>query len=187
MGLDPGSINYGVPLHREWYRTTIAHNTVAVDGKNQSTADGQLEEWGENRIAASAPAAYPGVILRRTLAFDGSTLQDRYECVSKAEHDYDYAFHAGGELSTSLKLKPCEPLSYLHVEKVSQARTDGDWWAQWQQGNVRYRLSVKGAPETVVYAAVGPGRNPADRVPMVIVRRHGKQTVYDCIHEFGPK
>ena len=45
--------------------------------------------------------------------------------------------------------------------------------------------AVKGAPGTVIYTAVGPGRNPADRVPMVIVRRHGTQTVFDCRHEFG--
>jgi len=61
------------------------------------------------------------------------------------------------------------------------------WWAEWEQGGVRYRLSVKGAPGTAVCAGVGPGRNPADRVPLVIVRRHGKQTVYDCTHEFGGK
>ena len=44
-GLDPGSINYGVPLHREWYRSTIAHNTVTVDGALQAEKDGQADQW----------------------------------------------------------------------------------------------------------------------------------------------
>ena len=70
-GLDPGSINYGVPLHREWYRSTIAHNTVSVDERPQANVDGALETWslegGATTIAASADAAYPGVALRRTV------------------------------------------------------------------------------------------------------------------------
>jgi oligo-alginate lyase len=184
FGLDPGSINYGVPLHRQWYRATIAHNTVAVDGRDQGSVDGQLEQWSETSISARADA-YPGVRMRRTLRLDGSTLQDRYECVSAAEHDYDYAFHAAGTFRTSLQLQPRGPLSYLHVEKVSEAHSSGDWWAEWEQGGTRYRLNVKGAPGTVVFVGVGPGRNPADRVPLVIARRHGKKTVYDCTHQFG--
>ena len=51
----------------------------------------------------------------------------------------------------------CGPLEYAHVEKVSESRPDGDWWAEWEQGGVRYRLRFKGAPGTVVYTAVGPG------------------------------
>jgi hypothetical protein len=184
FGLDPGSINYGVPLHREWYRATIAHNTVAVDGKDQSSADGELEQWTERSLAAKANV-YPGVTLRRSLTFDGATLQDRFECSSGTEHDYDYAFHAPGQFTTSLELKAREPLAYLHIEKVSQAHPDGDWWAQWEQDGARYRLNVKGAPGTVVYSGVGPGRNPADRVPLVIIRRHGRQAVYACTHEFA--
>jgi hypothetical protein len=43
LGLDPGSIRYGVPLFREWYRTTIAHNTVTVDQRSQAASDGALE------------------------------------------------------------------------------------------------------------------------------------------------
>jgi hypothetical protein len=185
FGLDPGSIQYGVPLHREWYRRTIAHNTVTVDGKDQATVDGELDAWSEGHLVARASKAYPGVELRRTLDFDGSTLRDRFECSSAEEHDYDYAFHSQGKFSTSLELRPHGPLEYAHVEKVSEARPEGDWWCQWEQGDVRYRLRFNGTPGTVVYTAVGPGRNPADRVPMVIVRRHGNEAAFDCVHEFG--
>jgi hypothetical protein len=125
------------------------------------------------------------VSLRRALTFDCATLQDRFECASSTEHDYDYAFHAPGRFSTSLDLKRRGPLSYLHIEQVSEAHPDGDWWAQWDQEGARCRLSVKGVPGTVVYTGVGPGRNPADRVPLVIIRRHGQQAVFDCTHEFG--
>ncbi len=187
FGLDPGSINYGVPLHKEWYRATIAHNTVTVDGKDQASADGELENWNGSSLTAKAGAAYPGVTLRRSLSLDKQALQDRFECASEIDHDYDYAFHAAGKLTTSLKLTPRDALPYLHVEKVSEARADGDWWAEWNQDGIRYRLNMKGVPGTTVFIAQGPGRDPASRVPMIIVRRHAKQTVFECTHEMGMK
>ena len=186
FGLDPGSINYGVPLHREWYRTTIAHNTVAVDSASQAAVDGQLEDWGEDRLSARVEGAYPGVVLRRGLKLASGTLQDRFECSSSAEHDYDYAFHAAGRFRSSLEFKPCGPLAYAHLDGLAEARVEGDWWAEWEQDGARYRLKVKGEPGTVVFSCAGPGRDPAERVPMVIIRRHGRQTVYDCTHVFGP-
>ncbi len=145
FGLDPGSIHYGVPLHREWYRRTIAHNTVTVDGKDQAAVDGELDAWSDGHLSAHASAAYPGVELHRTLDFDSSTLRDRFECSSDKEHDYDFAFHSQGTFSTSLALKPRGPLEYAHVEKVSEVRADGDWWCQWERAGVRYRLRFKGA------------------------------------------
>jgi oligo-alginate lyase len=185
FGLDPGSIHYGVPLHGEWYRRTIAHNTVVVDGKDQAASDGDLDDWSEGHLSAHALRAYDGVKLARTLDFDGASLHDRFACTSAAEHDYDYAFHAQGEFRISLAVKPRGPLAYLHVEKVCEAPCDGDWWAEWRQAGVPYRLQVKGVPGTVVFTAVGPGRNPVDRVAMVIVRRHAARTVFDCTHQFG--
>ena len=70
-GLDPGSINYGVPLHGEWYRSTIAHNTVSVDQRLQAPVDGKLIDWEsgpeETRLATAVQEAYPGITLRRTI------------------------------------------------------------------------------------------------------------------------
>ncbi len=186
FGLDPGSIHYGVPLYREWYRSTIAHNTVTVDGKDQAAVDGTLEAWRGMGITAEANSVYPGVRLRRSLDFDGHRLSDRYECASNEPHDYDYAFHSPGIFKCSLDLKPGASLPYAHIEKVSSAQTDGDWWAEWAQQGTRYRLDLRGEPGTVVFAGVGPGRNPADRVPLILVRRHGTNTVFTCTHSFGP-
>jgi len=128
--------------------------------------------------------AYPGVTLRRTLRLDGSTLHDRYECFSTAEHDYDYAFHAAGTFRTSLQLQPRGPLSYLHVEKVSEAHPSGDWWAEWEQDGACYRLSIKGVREpsctrALVRGGILPTASLGHR------RRHAKKTLYDCTHQFG--
>ena len=100
------------------------------------------------------------------------------------EHDYEYAFHAIGKFSTSLQMSPRGPLANQHILNVGEAQADGDWWAEWEQNGVKYRLNMKAVPGTVVYTGVGPGRNPAtDKVPMVIVRRHGKRTVFEASHQ----
>ncbi|MCX6630570.1 MAG: heparinase II/III family protein [Candidatus Solibacter sp.] len=192
-GLDPGSINYGVPLHKEWYRSTIAHNTVTVDGALQAEKDGQAGEWktggGATTFTASAASAYPGVTLTRTVTVRGNRIEDRFECASGAEHTYDWAFHAPGRLTTSLALKPgperiAATAGYQHVEGVASGRAAGGWWARWEAEGERFTLRVKAAEQTEVFTGAAPGKNPADRVPVLIVRRRGRNATFDVLHEF---
>lgn len=192
FGLDPGSINYGVPLHREWYRSTIAHNTVSVDERLQANVDGTLERWERTAegaiLVAGAGAAYPGVRLIRALELRGAELADRFECTSEAEHTYDWAFHAAGRLAVSLKLMPREGAlgqgnGYQHIREVSSGTTGQQWWARWENGGVEWIVRFRGEPGTEVITGYGPGRNPAEKIPVVIVRRRAKSTIFDAIHQ----
>jgi hypothetical protein len=188
-GLDPGSIAYGVPLHQEWYRTTIAHNTVAVDEGNQRAVDGQLETWRDGAFAAVAGAVYPGVTLRRALAFRGQTLEDRFTCESDVEHVYDWAFHAPGKLVASVPLQSRpgalgEKNGYQHIKNVAAGRAEGDFTLTWEQEGARMRLRVKGAPGTEIFTGTGPGKRSTDAVPVVVVRRRGKTAAFDVVHEY---
>jgi hypothetical protein len=189
FGLDPGSINYGVPLHREWYRSTIAHNTVSVDEAVQASADGKLEDWGGTSVSAAAEA-YPGVTLRRSLALGEGRLVDRFECSSESEHTYDWAFHAPGRIETSLALEPrTTPLGrangYQHIEQVREGRADGEWWVRWEAGGARWTIRMQGAPGTQVFTGVAPGRDPTERVPLVVARRRAARTVFAATHQAG--
>lgn len=191
-GLDPGSINYGVPLHREWYKSTVAHNTVCVDEQLQSNADGRLEDWRAGKdattLAASAGAAYPGISLRRTVTVRKGRIEDRFECTSEAEHVYDWVFHAPGELTCSLAMEPRDgPLGaaagYQHITGVAEARTGEEWQAVWRQGGARFTLKVAAAPDTEVVTGTGPGREPSERVPCLVIRRRARATVFEAVHE----
>jgi hypothetical protein len=192
-GLDPGSINYGVPLHQEWYRSTVAHNTVSVDSQLQKNADGRLEHWaaeaGATTISASADGAYPGVSLRRTVRLAEGRIEDRFECRSGAEHVYDWAFHAPGRLTCSLPAEPqTGPLGaasgYQHITQVRHARTGEPWWVRWEQDGTQLTLRMDAAPGTEIFTGTGPGRNPSDRVPCVVVRRRGRETEFRAVHRF---
>ena len=192
LGVDPGSINYGAPLHREWYRTTIAHNTVSVDGKPQANVDGALEEWsvadGATTIVASAHAAYPGVRLqRRVKVTAGGAVEDRFECVSETEHTYDWAFHAVGTLSSSLTfVARGTPLGgangYQHIADSATAETPEPFWVKWRQGKTTLTLQFQGQPGTTVIRGLAPGKDPAQKVPMILVRRAATRTVFEAVH-----
>ncbi len=196
FGLDPGSINYGVPLHQEWYRSTIAHNTVAVDSANQTNTDGVAGAWTVDgkvtRFVASAGQAYDGVKLERDLRLSPDQLEDRFTCSSTSEHVYDWAFHAPGTLTLSVKTEPRPgPLGdrngYQHIQSVARAATDGEWSATWDNGGVRMTIRFKAAPGTEVFTGIGPGRDPADKVPVVVVRRRATETVFDALHQFAAR
>jgi len=192
-GLDPGSIHYGVPLHRAWYRTTIAHNTVAVDMAQQRPVDGKLLDWsagaGDTVFRGSAGEVYPGVQLVRELRLSGDRLRDRFELSSEKVHTYDWAFHAPGTLKTDLPVKPATGTigsgnGYQHLALTYRANTDIDWTATWTWEGKRMELHMKGAPGTVVFLGAGPGRDPADKISCVVVRRRTRATVFDAGHRF---
>jgi hypothetical protein len=192
FGLDPGSINYGAPLHGEWYRSTIAHNTVCVDGQLQGNADGELMAWDTNgpviRFEGAANRVYSGVSLVRKLELKAGELTDTFSCTSDNQHRYDWAFHARGKLTTSLDLQDSRPgvlgstNGYQHISKARQASIDGDWWARWENEGCSLELKVKGSPGTTVFIGEGPGRTADERVALVIARRTTDKTVFATRH-----
>jgi hypothetical protein len=42
---------------------------------------------------------------------------------------------------------------------------------------------MKAEPGTEVFTGVGPCKNPADRVPMIAVRRRARSSVYEVLHQ----
>ena len=194
FGVDPGSINYGVPLYFEWYRATGAHNTVTVDGAQQEAVDGEFEDWRTSpestTLAARATRVYPGVELRRVVRLEARHITDAFTCSSASEHTYDWAFHSYGSFKSSLSFAPVKgglgkTNGYQHIENPVHARTDQDWWAEWEINGVRSRIEMKGEPGTEVIQGVAPGPDPRERLALILVRRHAQSTIFRAIHKFS--
>ena len=91
---DFGTSAYGAPDYTKWYRKTLAHNTVTVDGQDQREVAGEFVAFDARpdggTVSARADEVYPGVEMSRRLTLKGAVLMDRFVCRSQEEHRYDY-------------------------------------------------------------------------------------------------
>ncbi|MBT3603599.1 MAG: hypothetical protein HOE48_02385 [Candidatus Latescibacteria bacterium] len=148
---DPGSIQYGVPLHLEWFKTTLSHNTILVDQQPQAPCTGELHTFDirdDIRIAsASANDAYPGVQFKRTIALlNNGIVLDLVDLHSEEEHTYDWVFHCKGAFSSPQSFTPCKPLGtehgYQHVTHPRSTQTNDTWKAQWSLNDANVTLNI---------------------------------------------
>jgi len=91
---DLGTPAYGVPNYLQWYRKTVSHSTVTVDGKDQKFVTGELVSFKPSdnggSVEAKTDKAYPDVEMTRNLNLQGNRLTDIFSCSSPATHTYDY-------------------------------------------------------------------------------------------------
>lgn len=188
---DPARLAYAAPLHGSWYRQTFAHNTVCVDQRSQQATEGRLTVFHSSPGLAVAGAecdtAYPGVMLRRTVALTGEYLVDLFEVESEDEHTYDWLWHNFGELRPGMATEPGESpgtdAGYQHMKDVRIARADGDWTADFAQDQANVRVTMAGEPGTKLYFGAGMANNPPVPCPMLIARRQGKRTLFASVIE----
>ncbi|MHA1564038.1 MAG: heparinase II/III domain-containing protein, partial [Alphaproteobacteria bacterium] len=140
---------YAWPMHRQWFTTTLAHNTVVLDGKNQpftrcfDRPEDDLAETGRlharlfgaavNACAVSAGFAYPGVSCRRTVFQTGEYLLDLFECDSAdgKEHVFDWICHSEGIAESQLPFARrdigfCED-GYDLIRRAEAVECDDNW------------------------------------------------------------
>ena len=111
---DFGTSAYGAPDYTRWYRKTLAHNTVCVDGKDQEKVAGRFESFKARKdggsVRASGDSLYRGVHMERSLDLKGDVLRDVFLCDSPEAHTYDYVllFNAPPHLIGARESGPVE-------------------------------------------------------------------------------
>ena len=185
---DPGCIAYGNPAHAGWFRQTISHNTITVDGKSQKPCTGELQfaALGQDIGLCSARAddAYPGVRLRRSMALIGDRIIDIVLCQSEKEATFDWAYHTRGGFETPLPLEPLDPApqgdGYSWAKEWRGADPAAAWTATWKQENgPGLTLSqAAGSPGRRVLAAIGMGNPTKIKVPFVVSREQGTTALF---------
>ncbi len=99
---DMGTGSYVDPsLH--WYRSTLAHNAPAVNGRSQRRVDGTLLSWDERGgvgwVEARVDEAAPGVGMLRTLVVCPEYVVDRFIWWGAPETQVDLPYHVDGEVA----------------------------------------------------------------------------------------
>jgi hypothetical protein len=179
---DAGSIRYGHPMHGGYYRQTLAHNTLVVDGRSQTPCTGELlfycAEGNLGLVAASADQAYPGVRFRRLLAVSGPRLFDITLAAAQEPHRYELVYHNRGELSADLPWtslpQPPEGAGYEWCREWRQAPGRSSVQLNWR---VDERVGVVGLhlPQgnEMLLTALGPDQPPTLFIPLLIEQVQG--------------
>ena len=185
---DAGITSYGSPLHQSWFRTSIAHNTLVVDEKNQRQAEGRCiafgTQGGVDYVTAEAGSIAEGVRFVRTVAvLDGDTIVFVDQVLGSAEHTFDLALHHRGEWAALPEGRawtaPAGRSGYDHLKDATTRTQDtAATLALRVSDQLRTSLSLAGGESTEIVTATGPGASTADRVPTLIFRRKARETVF---------
>lgn len=180
-----------------WYRMTAGHNTVVVDGKSQTGANGTTTLWAMGDTVRLMRASAPGMIRGKQyernvasvdVAHDSFYVIDVFRVVGGTDHAKFMHSHFGSISATGLNLTDTE--DYGHGTQMRSFRVDPSpapgWHVDWtiedrrsvldppRDIGVRYTDLTAGAAAYTAEAWVVAGTyNSTDTawIPRVMVRR----------------
>ena len=189
---DLGTPGYGMDLHESWYRQTLSHNTVVVDGRSQPEAEGQLQafERGENSDFAFADARvewrespYEGVSMRRLILWTETYFIDVFQVECECERQLDWAcrfkadLQAQQGLSTGAAVR-LEGDGYEHVSVPVAATAVGPVRLQWGLPEGHVDLFLPCEQDTRIIQGQVPFNPAAEQSALLIRRRRARSTTF---------
>lgn len=191
--VDPGTVLYGLPIHGQWYRQTLAHNTLTVDGASQRACSGRLVGFASGEhfdwARAQCDDAYPGVRMDRSVLLGEDWMLDVFRVAASEPRVFDLAWHFDMEMECDLPLEPGEisgdsPM-YGHLSDMRSTTPSGPWSVEMVDGTFRLRVNGAGAPGAELHAATAPGFKPSPQLSSLIQRREGKATHFAHLLDWG--
>ncbi|MFD9701094.1 alginate lyase family protein [Lentzea sp. NPDC059081] len=192
-------------LTNNWYRESVSHNTVVVDGVSQDrTIRGALEYFGTTPrfkvvdAKADKPyAAKPDVSLRRAELMTDEYAVDVFDARGSSAHRFDQSWHGVGDLAVSgpamtppscgtCVLDPNDKdFGYDELRSVAEGTaSDGAWQAEWKTPQAVLSLRALEPVSTQVLRTTGPGlATDGKQIPFVLARRDGTSTRFTTVLE----
>ncbi|MFI8685004.1 heparinase II/III family protein [Rossellomorea sp. NPDC077527] len=196
---DFGTPSYGNFLYRDWYKQTISHNTVTVDGKTQEESSGELDFYvntdGIKMMKASSNDSYSGVTYNRTVLTDEDYVVDWFLVTDPSTmHQYDWAVHPIGTFSTELPLKQRTDAlgnedGYQIIQKAESAESEEQVTSSWIQESTAFHLTslLYGNREIIIGEAPGPSNESAVNIPFMIQRQSGNDARFVHVMQIADK
>jgi hypothetical protein len=103
VAVDAGTHSYALPIHDGYDRTTLAHNTVVVDTKNQKEGEGRFDYLMSirdiNLARVGADTVYDGIAQTRRIFSNSNYIVDDFslKATDNKTHKYDYIIHLKGD------------------------------------------------------------------------------------------
>ncbi len=197
---DLGTPGYGLDLFESWYRQTVSHNTVTVDGHSQPEVSGELRCFqGDGLFQVADGAAtwtagdgvYAGVSMRRVVLARPDYFLDVFLVEAPEPRRFDWLYRNGGSQHTSLPLRAYPQIhregeGYQHIGGGQQAPGDRDWQAEWRLSTGGLALFAPCGCNSQVIIGTTPGNPPADQAVTLIQRREGTSALFFTLfHPFA--
>lgn len=198
LGVDPGrarSQAYRLPIHRNWYKATISHNAVLVDGQSQQPAAGKLVRFrqgpGYEAVAAVCDQAYPGVQHTRWLIMTDVYLLILDRLHSDTEHRFDWLYHNRGQKAVCDAARDDVTLTGKfpgaeYIQNASQGTTADAVRVRFEDAKAVTHLTMAAGQDTTVTIGDGVGASVTDRVPMGMIGRTGREAEFAAVLEPVP-
>jgi len=197
---DLGTPGYGLDLFESWYRQTVSHNTITLDGRSQPEATGQAHTFRSDGPFQIADASvtwtdadvgpYQNVTMRRVLLAQPDYFLDLVLVEAPDSHRVDWIYHNAGTLATALPAVAYDTLreageGYSHITQAQAVTTDTAFTVNWQINEVGLQLFVAGMIGMEVITGRVPGNPPGDQLATLIQRRQTAQTAFlSLFHPF---
>jgi hypothetical protein len=181
LGGEPKFHRYEDPLHDEWTKRTVAHNTMSVDEKSQAIADAKItifEDAGDIKVMRGETAnAYPGVLLDRTVVLIPNVTLDIFRGSSNVEHTWDVTNRYQGNLDAitggGLAAKLGTQDGYQHLEIMGGKMADSSWTGTWDTTVGKMNLVAAGVPQQKLFLLKGP-----DNDQIALFRQKGESALF---------
>lgn len=195
---DGGSAWYSTDIYRQYYSTTLAHNTVIANADSQIMTGGDLQGFCQAGdlalIRGTCGSAIPATGLDRTLVLMGNRLYDVYDVATKAApYTFDLPFHSHGKMTVdgalAGSLSPWTHAdatnpTYKWISDAQAVACDTDWSCTWTLKNGLMRLHGIAEPGTELIVGTTP--KGGAKLGTVIVRRTTKATAYATVSDVIP-
>ncbi len=91
---DLSNPGYQSKRYKDWFKMSVSHNTVVVNGKNM-TKTSPCDEviYKDGYIKSISSDVYPGVKYEREISLNATGYDDHFNVYSDVENTYDYVFH----------------------------------------------------------------------------------------------
>ncbi|MCB0131223.1 MAG: heparinase II/III family protein, partial [Caldilineaceae bacterium] len=198
---DAGSIRYRIPAHVDYFKQSVAHNVLVVDGQSQQHSSAPalrafVNSSSLQAATATTDQAYPGVQLARTLLLTDEYLIDIFGANSETAHTYDWVLHCLGTLSARgldpqpVSVPPADTNGYEYLDnvRVTGPVEAGRQTFEWQVDPNRH-LRLDQFSQTGDRYFFADGLIAADKddviadttVPVLLARRTAADTEYVSI------
>jgi heparinase II/III-like protein len=184
--IESGAIGYGTVESEDYYKSTLAHSTVVIDGVDQLESVGKLEHFAiegqHSWLVVSADDANPGVSMRRqVLMSEWGHVADGFEVDSPNTITMDYVLHSAGTIQHNLSLSSGNlgfGGAYDFLTNVQTGLFGSDLSFVVQGPNGDAVINVTGEPGTQVFLAKAPGYPQSSTHDVLILRRQVKRTIF---------